>query len=99
VTDTELLPESVPSGEAEGAAAWELSPAGPYLTIRTGGPFDGAVSVTATNSGARFVVEATWGKRYVRTMVSAERIGRVAAEELAQAWADELAAGRQPARD
>jgi hypothetical protein len=28
--------------------AWETSAEGPYLTIRTGGPLDGLVTITAT---------------------------------------------------
>ena len=41
-------------------------------------------------------VEATWGSRYARTTVTAERPEHASASELAHVWADELAAGREP---
>jgi len=76
--------------------AWKTSAPGPYVTIRTGGPLDGLVTITATGSEGRVIVEASWGIPYQRSTVTAERIGHAAADKLAQAWANELAVGREP---
>jgi hypothetical protein len=79
--------------------SWESSAPGPYLTIRTGGPLDGLVTITATGSEGRVTIEATWGVPHLRSSVTAERVGHRAADGLAQAWANELAAGREPQAD
>jgi hypothetical protein len=76
--------------------AWETSAPGPYVTIRAGGPLDGVATLTATGVVGRVTVEATWGTPHLRSSVTAERVGHAAADELAQAWANELAAGREP---
>ena len=76
--------------------AWESSAAGPYLTIRTGGPLDGLVTLTATGHDGRVIVGASWGVPHLRSTATAERVGHTAAHELAQAWANLLAAGREP---
>jgi hypothetical protein len=74
---------------------WESSAPAPYLTIRTGGPLDGLVTITATGPDGRVTVAATWGLPHSRRSVVAERVGNAAAHELAQAWANLLAAGRE----
>jgi hypothetical protein len=79
--------------------AWETSVPGPYLTIRTGGPLGGLVTITATGSEGRVTVYASWGVPHLRSSVTAERVGHAAADELAQAWANQLAAGREPQTD
>jgi hypothetical protein len=79
--------------------AWETSAPGPYVTIRAGGPLDGLVTLTATGSDGRVIVEASWGMPHLRSSATAERVGHAAADELAQAWANELAAGREPQAD
>ena len=79
-----------------GREAWENPTPSPYVTIRAGGQLDGEVTLTATGSSGRVIVEATWGPEHARVSIVAQRIGHAAADELAQAWADELAAGREP---
>lgn len=76
--------------------AWETSAPGPYVRIKTGGPLDGLVTLTATQSEGRVIVEASWGVPHLRTAITTERVGHGPANEVAQAWANELAAGREP---
>jgi len=57
----------------------------PYVTISTDGPLDGLVTITATGSEDRVIVEAAWGVPHLRSTVTAERVGHAAADELAQA--------------
>ena len=67
---------------------------GAFLTIRAGGPLDGVVTISAiAGDKGRVLVEARWnhGER-----VSATLGGRPA-QALAHAWADQLAAGLEPA--
>jgi hypothetical protein len=79
--------------------AWETSAGGPYVTIRTGGPLDGLVTITATGSEGRVTIQATRGLRHSCVSIVAERVGHAAADKLAQAWANELAVGREPQPD
>jgi hypothetical protein len=90
---TERLPQETPP------QAWESSAPGPYVTIRTGGPLNGLVTLIATGSEGRITVEASWGVPHLRTTATAERVGHAAAHELAQAWANERAVGREPQPD
>jgi hypothetical protein len=78
------------------AAAWGSSVPGPYLTIRPGGRLNGRVTARANVSDGPVIVEAFWGPPFARMGIAVERAGRAEAEELAQAWASELAAGREP---
>jgi hypothetical protein len=82
-----------------GREAWETSASGPYVTIRPGGPLDGLVTLTATGSDGRVIVEASWGVPQRRSSATAERVGHAAADDLARAWANELALGRAPRAD
>jgi hypothetical protein len=79
--------------------AWETSATGPYVTIRPGGPLNGLVTITATGSEGRVTVEASWAVPHLHSSVSAERVGHAAGDELAQAWANQLAVGREPQPD
>jgi len=76
--------------------AWGTSAPGPYVTIRTGGPLGGLVTLTAVRPEGRVIVEATWGTPHARSSITAERIGHGRADELAQQWANELAVGHEP---
>jgi hypothetical protein len=64
--------------------------------MRIGGSLDGVVTSTASAKPNVVVVEAVWGDRYARKSVSVERVGQREAIVVANAWADQLAAGRQP---
>jgi hypothetical protein len=68
------------------------------ITIRVGGPLDGTVTLTATDS-PRIVVEARWGRRNHREHISLTRLGESAALLLADAWTNLLIDGREPTRD
>jgi hypothetical protein len=70
----------------------------PYLTIRAGGPLDGQVTLTGGPED-RVRVQATWGPAHERVSATADLVGRAAADALAQAWANELAVGREPHAD
>jgi hypothetical protein len=83
----------------QGREAWETSVPGPYVTIRAGGPLDGLVTITATGSEGRVMVEASWGSAHSRASMWSERVGHAAADELAQAWANQLVVGREPEVD
>ena len=73
---------------------WQTSAAGPYLTIRPGGPFDAVVTATAAGDG-QVLVEAVWS--HGTRSVSAHVPGSGPAHRLAQEWAQLLAAGQEPA--
>jgi hypothetical protein len=75
--------------------AWETSAPGPYVSIRTGGPLDGRVTLTAMDGG-RIAVEASWGGPHARHSVTVERATHVEADAVARAWAADLVAGRSP---
>jgi hypothetical protein len=75
----------------------KASVAGPYVTIRAGGPLHGQVTLTAIGPADRVIVEATWGAPHARSALSAEREGHGVGNELAQMWANDLAAGIEPA--
>ena len=90
-----VLDDQQPGGRE--LEAWEMSAPGAYVTIRAGGPLDGVVTLTVASGGV--VVEATWGSRYARTTLSAERPDHASASELADVWADGLAGGREPRAD
>jgi hypothetical protein len=75
--------------------AWETSAPGPCLTIRTAGVPDGPVTTTRQGSEGRVAVEATRGT----PSIFAELVGHATPDELGQAWANELAAGRGPQTD
>jgi len=54
------------------------------------------VTVTANDPDERCTVRAFWGPLFRRDGIVAQRASRGEADELAHAWADELAAGREP---
>ena len=85
-----------PSGQRRWTrAAWGSAP-GAYVTIRPGGPLDGVVTLTRAGSEGRVIIDATWGSAFDWHSTRAERGGHAAADKLAQAWAEDLAAGRAP---
>jgi len=73
-------------------------PAGPYVTISVGGPLDGIVTLTATDSG-RVVVDATWRGSSARHHISLTRPGEREALILADSWSNQLMDGHGAARD
>jgi len=78
-----------------------ISAPGPFVTIRAGGPFDGAaVRIIASSSEqGRLVVSAAWTRDGDPRSVSATIAGYAQARALAHAWADTLAAGQEPEPD
>lgn len=78
---------------------WQTDAAGPFLTIRAGGPLDGVVTLTAIPDGhGRTLVEAAWldGGRTSRSTCSVEVESYEEARTLAREAADALADGREP---
>lgn len=71
--------------------AAETGTPGRYATARIGGGVGGVVTLTATAT-QRVVVAASWGDRSISVTRESER----AALALANAWIDQLAAGREP---
>ena len=68
------------------------------VAIHVGGPLDGIVTITATDS-FRVVVEATWGGTCHRDRISLTRPGEREALLLADFWANQLVDGHEPTRD
>jgi hypothetical protein len=71
---------------------------GPYVTIQVGGPLDGIVTLTATDS-PRVIVGATWSGRHDRDRMSLTRPGEREALLLADSWTNQLIDGHEPTRD
>jgi hypothetical protein len=71
---------------------WETRTAGRYASARVGGIARGVVTLTATTT-PRVVVAASWGDR----SISVTRMSEREALAVANAWIDQLAAGREPA--
>jgi len=67
----------------------------PLITIRVGGVLHAAITVTATDTEDRLLVEATWTRDGKPGSASAVVDG-AAAQTLAHEWADHLAAGQEP---
>lgn len=82
---------------AELAARKQTPLLGPYVTIRVGGPLNGIVNLTASDSG-HVLVEAVWGGRQ-RNRIALAQPGEREALTLADAWANQLIDGREPMRD
>ena len=75
------------------------SSAGPFLTMNAGGPMQGVVTISvATKGDDQLLVEAAWKCNGAPRSTSATFTGYDAARALAHEWADQLAAGREPAR-
>jgi hypothetical protein len=78
----------------------ETYASGPFLSIRTGGPFNGTVTITVVADGdGRVLVEAAWTREHEPQSASRIVAGYDAARTLAQQWADQLVAGTEPPRD
>jgi hypothetical protein len=78
----------------------ETYASGPFLSIRTGGPFDGVVTITAVADGdGRVLVEAAWTREHEPQSASRIVAGYDPARTLAQQWADQLAGGTEPLPD
>ena len=79
------------------AEPWQMSAPGPFVTIRTGGPFDAVVTMTAVENGEGHTrIAAAWtenGQSWSESLESASyRIARV----IANAAANQLSLGNQP---
>jgi hypothetical protein len=78
----------------------ETYASGPFLSIGTGGPFDGVVTITAVADGdGRVLVEAAWTREHEPQSASRIVAGYGPARTLAQQWADQLADGTEPPPD
>ena len=77
---------------------WMTSSRGPFLTLNTGGPLSGIVTITALpERGAHLIVDANWRTIHGEPRTASTAIdGYSAARELAHEWADQLAAGYEP---
>lgn len=81
-----------PAAQLEGAST-------PYITMRVGGPLDGVVTMTATGTAGLVRIEAAWGDCQARERLRLTRIGEREARTLADACAEQLAAGCEPTRE
>jgi hypothetical protein len=70
---------------------WGTRAPGRHVTARIGGVPGGVVTLTATAT-QRVVVAAAWGDRSISRTLASER----EALAVANAWIDQLAAGREP---
>jgi len=78
-------------------ATWQTDAAGPFVTIRAGGPLEGIVTLTAIADGhGRTLVRALWKQGGHSHSGSVEAESYADARTLAQAAADALAEGRAP---
>ena len=78
----------------------ETYASGPFLSIRTGGPFNGVVTITAVADGdGRVLVEAAWTREHEPQSACRIVTGYDPARTLAQQWADQLAGGTEPRPD
>jgi hypothetical protein len=78
----------------------ETYASGPFLSIRTGGPFNGVVTITAVADGdGRVLVEAAWTREHEPQSASRIVTGYDPARTLAQQWADQLAGRTEPLPD
>jgi hypothetical protein len=76
---------------------WETSAPGPFVTIRAGGPLHGVVTITAIASRrGRSVVEASWTQGGEPFSESLEAATHDMAQAIANAAANQLAAGKPP---
>ena len=76
---------------------WQTDAAGPFVTIRTGGPLEGMVTFTAIADGhGRTLVAAVWSEGGHPRSSSVEVESYDDARMLAQGWADRLASGSEP---
>ena len=75
---------------------WQTDAAGPFVTIRPGGPLEGIVTLTAIAEGhGRTLVEALWTEGGISHSASVDA-SYEDARALAHEAADALAAGRAP---
>ena len=78
---------------------WMTSSAGPFVTIKPGGPLHGVVTISVAPEGAErpLVVDATWKPLDSDPRSVSQPVDEyTAARRLAHQWADQLAAGREP---
>ena len=76
---------------------WQTDAAGPFVTIRAGGPLEGIVTLTAIAEGhGHTMVEAVWTQGGISHSASVEVASYEDARALAHEAADALAAGRAP---
>ena len=81
---------------------WMTSSAGPFVTIKPGGPLHGVVTISVTPDNAEhpLIVDATWKPLDSDPRSLSQPIDEYnAARKLAHEWADQLAAGHKPARN
>jgi hypothetical protein len=82
---------------------WETNAAGPFVTIRAGGPLDGVVTITAVPGGkGRNLVRASWRAQDGQACAeSLEAATYAMARAIANAAANQFAVGKRPhlARD
>ena len=74
---------------------WMTSAAGPFLTVRPGGPFND-VLVAVSAAGGRLRVEASWKVNGESRSTSQTLDSYDIARALAHEWADLLVIGREP---
>jgi hypothetical protein len=67
-----------------------------FLTIKTGGPLDGLVTIAAADGPDKLAVKAAWKRDNDPRTTSRTLTGYDSARTLAHKWADQLAAGREP---
>lgn len=75
--------------------AWMTNAAGPFVTIRPGGPLSSVVTIAAL-SNARLVVEASWKVNGESRSTSQTVDSYDDARRLAHEWGDLLIIGREP---
>lgn len=80
---------------AKAAARGRTRSAGPYVTLSVGGPLNGTVTLTATESG-RVRVAAAWRAADEPSCIALTRSAERDALIVANAWADQLINGRVP---
>jgi hypothetical protein len=78
---------------------WMTSSAGPFVTIKPGGPLHGVVTISVAPDNAEhpLIVDATWKPLDSDPRSLSQPVDEyTAARKLAHQWADQLAAGREP---
>jgi hypothetical protein len=79
------------------APSWQTDATGPFVTIRTGGPLDGVVTITAIPAGhGRSLVKTSWTQDGQKHSDAVEVETYEHARELANFTAKELAEGTPP---
>jgi len=76
---------------------WRTDTPGPFVTIRTGGPLDGTVTITAVENGhGRNRVAASWRQHGEEVSQSLEAATYRIARSIAHAAARQLSIGNDP---